>query len=82
MFLKTLDKMWFRMREHINPPSYDAAYQQGFQDAVMVCSSRFKYEMQANTMHEWKSKELQLGYMFGQRVLENATDKLQKQLLK
>jgi len=80
MFLKALDKAWFRLREHINPPSYDAAYQQGFQDAVMVCASRYKYEMQENTMHDWKSKEMQLGYMFGQRVVENATEKLKRQL--
>lgn len=80
MFLKALDKAWFRLKEHINPPNYDEAYQQGFQDAVMVCASRYKHEMQEHSMYEWNSKEMQLGYMFGERVVERATEKLQRQL--
>ena len=80
MVLKLIDKAWFRAKEIINPPSYDKAYEDGYNMALRVVTARFKHEMQMHTMHDWSSQEMQLGYLYGTKVVDNTADMLKESL--
>jgi hypothetical protein len=60
--LKLIDKLYFRIRRHINPPNGEKEYSKGFANGYNAGRAAVLLKLQEKSLYNFRSQELRLGY--------------------
>lgn len=60
--LKLVDKAYFKIKRHINPPNEGEIYAQGYVFGYNAGRAAIIAELEKNSLHDWSSAELRMGY--------------------
>lgn len=59
---KLVDKAYFKIKRHLNPPSEAELYAQGYVFGYNAGRAAIIAELEKNSLHDWSSVELRMGY--------------------
>jgi hypothetical protein len=60
--LKPADRLWFKIKRHINPPNDAQIYAEAYVFGYNAGRAAIIAELQKNSLHNWSSAELRMGY--------------------
>lgn len=60
--LKAIDKLYFKIKRHLNPPNEAEIYAEGYVFGYNAGRAAIIAELEKNSLHNWSSVELRMGY--------------------
>lgn len=75
MILKLIDRLYFRIHRHLFPPNGTKEYGKGFANGYNAGRAAVLLKLQEKSLHDFRSKELRLGYDYAIWVAKKVEEK-------